>query len=117
DRMTHTLSIEPPSLEIMFAEHQPNAGAIVPLFEIGTTPLEALQKANRNLGLALDRSEMEYLIQAYSEGGLGRSPTDVELFMFAQVNSEHCRHKQFNADWSIDGIKKQHSLFGIIRAT
>ncbi|KAK5278280.1 phosphoribosylformylglycinamidine synthase, partial [Cryomyces antarcticus] len=64
----------------------------------------------------LDGSEIDYLVEAYTEQ-LKRGPVDVELFMFAQVNSEHCRHKQFNADWTIDGMRKPRSLFSMIRNT
>jgi phosphoribosylformylglycinamidine synthase len=77
-----------------------------------------IQKANKDLGLALDDSEIEYLLEAFQNENRSRvSPTDVELFMFAQVNSEHCRHKQFNADWTIDGVAKPMSLFGMIKNT
>ncbi|MFP6803255.1 MAG: phosphoribosylformylglycinamidine synthase, partial [Pseudomonadales bacterium] len=75
----------------------------------------ALQIANTNLGLALTSDEISYLEDAYTE--LNRNPTDVELMMFAQANSEHCRHKIFNADWVIDGAAQPHSLFGMIRHT
>ena len=73
----------------------------------------AIEDANRTLGLALAADEIEYLEQAYR--GLGRNPTDIELMMFAQANSEHCRHKIFNADFVIDGEKQQSSLFKMIR--
>ncbi|KAJ2794442.1 phosphoribosylformylglycinamidine synthase, partial [Coemansia guatemalensis] len=80
-----------------------------------------LSKANRELGLALADDEMEYVAAAFagahSAGGLGRNPTDAELMMFAQVNSEHCRHKIFRAAWTIDGEKQPHSLFDWIRKT
>ncbi len=61
----------------------------------------ALERANREFGLALADDEIDYLVEAFN--GLGRNPTDVELMMFAQANSEHCRHKIFNADFTIDG--------------
>lgn len=80
-----------------------------------SVPTSQLEQANAELGLALDRGEMDYLLKAFAH--LGRDPTDVELFMFAQVNSEHCRHKIFNAEWTIDGEKKPHLLFGMIRNT
>src|SRR5436190_4991343 len=82
---------------------------------LGTIPLAGLEDANRRLGLALSGEEIDYLRKAYAS--LGREPTDAELTMFAQANSEHCRHKIFNADWVIDGEKQPHSLFGMIRAT
>ena len=74
-----------------------------------------IRKANRDLGLALSDDEIEYLERAYRE--LGRDPTDAELTMFAQANSEHCRHKIFNADWVIDGARQPQSLFSMIRHT
>ncbi|KAI9834960.1 MAG: hypothetical protein M1819_002683 [Sarea resinae] len=118
DRMTQTISRLPPDLSTMFAEHAAAPVSIVHLNEGGTTPREALEETNKTLGLALDKSEIDYLLDAYSqEGPLARDPSDVELFMFAQVNSEHCRHKQFNAEWTIDGVKKPNSLFGMIRNT
>jgi phosphoribosylformylglycinamidine synthase len=74
-----------------------------------------LREANRALGLALSEDEIEYLERAYRE--MGRDPTDAELTMFAQANSEHCRHKIFNADWIIDGARQPHTLFAMIRHT
>lgn len=76
---------------------------------------DALLRANRELGLALSDDEIDYLQSAFAQ--LGRDPTDVELMMFAQANSEHCRHKIFNANWVIDGVEQSHTLFGMIRAT
>ncbi|PSK36577.1 Phosphoribosylformylglycinamidine synthase [Elsinoe australis] len=116
DRMTQTVSLSPPHLEDMFAENDPAEAEQVELGKDGKSPREALQAANRRLGLALDESEIDYLVHAYTNQ-LKRAPMDVELFMFAQVNSEHCRHKQFNAEWTIDGMRKSHSLFGMIRNT
>ncbi|GME36677.1 Phosphoribosylformylglycinamidine synthase [Neofusicoccum parvum] len=116
DRMTQTISRSQPNLNYTFGEHEPAPATSVDLQAEGSTPKEALQKANRELGLALDSAEIDYLVEAYTEN-LKRGPVDVELFMFAQVNSEHCRHKQFNADWTIDGIKKPMSLFGMIKNT
>ncbi|TVQ94753.1 MAG: phosphoribosylformylglycinamidine synthase [Chromatiaceae bacterium] len=75
----------------------------------------ALEQANLDLGLALSPDEIDYLVASF--GGLGRNPTDVELMMFAQANSEHCRHKIFNADWVIDGAAQPDSLFAMIRHT
>jgi len=75
----------------------------------------ALEVANRELGLALSDDEVEYLVENF--GRMGRNPTDVELMMFAQANSEHCRHKIFNAAWVIDGEAQAKSLFGMIRDT
>ena len=76
---------------------------------------EALAGANREWGLALSDDEIDYLVENFQR--LGRNPTDVELMMFAQANSEHCRHKIFNADWIVDGKRQDKSLFGMIRAT
>jgi len=76
---------------------------------------EALVKANISLGMALAEDEIDYLVTAFVE--LGRNPTDVELMMFAQANSEHCRHKIFNASWSIDGEDQALSLFKMIKNT
>ncbi|MFZ1180390.1 MAG: phosphoribosylformylglycinamidine synthase, partial [Herbaspirillum sp.] len=75
----------------------------------------ALENANTALGLALSEDEIDYLVAAFTQ--IRRNPTDVELMMFAQANSEHCRHKIFNADWIIDGEKQSKSLFGMIRNT
>jgi len=77
--------------------------------------IDALRRANIEMGLALSDDEIEYLVEAYRK--INRNPTDVELVMFGQVNSEHCRHKIFNADWIVDGDKKDRSLFGMIRNT
>ncbi|MEY4140529.1 MAG: hypothetical protein RLZZ371_2711, partial [Pseudomonadota bacterium] len=75
----------------------------------------ALLAANSEFGLALADDEMDYLVQAFTQ--LQRNPTDVELMMFAQANSEHCRHKIFNAQFTIDGVAQSNSLFGMIRHT
>ncbi|MBL8353736.1 MAG: phosphoribosylformylglycinamidine synthase [Delftia acidovorans] len=75
----------------------------------------ALETANRQWGLALADDEIDYLVDAFK--GLKRNPTDVELMMFAQANSEHCRHKIFNAQFTIDGVAQDKSLFGMIRNT
>ncbi|KAJ9629915.1 phosphoribosylformylglycinamidine synthase [Taxawa tesnikishii (nom. ined.)] len=122
DRMTQEITTSPPDLERMFGEHEPKRATQVEIFAEGSSPKDALKDANRRLGLALDASEIDYLVDAYSNH-LKRPPMDVELFMFAQVNSEHCRHKQFNADWTIDGMHKVDkegqpiSLFKMIKNT
>ena len=82
---------------------------------LDANPQAALQEANERLGLALSGDEIDYLIGAFAE--LRRDPKDVELMMFAQANSEHCRHKIFNADWRIDGKPQPKSLFAMIRNT
>ena len=118
DPMTQMISRSIPDLQQMFAQGMPANLNIIDLYVEGTTPHTVLRKANKELGLALDDSEIDYLVNAYAtDGGLARSPTDVELMMFAQINSEHCRHKQFNASWTIDGIKQPHTLFGMIKQT
>jgi len=76
---------------------------------------QALMKANSDMGLALSPDEVDYLFDNFTK--IQRNPTDVELMMFAQANSEHCRHKIFNADWVIDGAQQEFSLFGMIRNT
>ena len=82
---------------------------------LGDDPTHALAQANVSLGLALSDDEIDYLAMNY--GKLGRDPTDVELLMFSQANSEHCRHKIFNASWTIDGVDQARSLFKMIRNT
>src|SRR5205809_3961595 len=96
DRMTQMISTEPPDLLLMFSEHLPLPLESIPLYDGSKSPSEILGAANKRLGLALDQSEIDYLVDAYASGGpVSRPPTDVELFMFAQVNTEHCRHKLF----------------------
>ncbi|KAG7860834.1 hypothetical protein KL939_001401 [Ogataea angusta] len=114
DRMTQSLYINEnvPVYDDLFVEHEPKPLEYVDLI----SSKDNLLSANKELGLALDEGEIAYLMNAFKET-LGRNPTDVELFMFAQVNSEHCRHKIFNADWQIDGQKKDMSLFQMIRNT
>jgi len=75
----------------------------------------AIAAADCELGLSLAPDEIEYLVAEFTQ--LGRNPTDVELYMFAQANSEHCRHKIFNASWTIDGARQPRSLFQMIRNT
>lgn len=116
DRMTQSISHEHPSLDALFADSTPASAQSIDLSGQSEDARDKLQAANVKLGLALDASEIDYLVDAY-QNQLKRAPVDIELFMFAQVNSEHCRHKQFNADWTIDGTRKQNSLFGMIRNT
>lgn len=114
DRMTEVLYINEhiPKFNDLFEEHSPK-----PLVHVDIiSSKENLIKANKEMGLALDDGEISYLIDAF-KNILNRNPTDVELFMFAQVNSEHCRHKIFNADWTIDNEKKDMSLFQMVRNT
>ena len=95
DRMTQLIYFgnNVPQYNDLFAHHSPKPLVTIDII----SDLENLIKANKELGLALDQGEIDYLINAFKEI-IGRNPTDVELFMFAQVNSEHCRHKIFNAD-------------------
>ncbi|CUA66661.1 phosphoribosylformylglycinamidine synthase [Rhizoctonia solani] len=118
DRMTQALSLQAPVFDNIFVEHAPGSLRTVDLVGAANAR-ETLSKANKELGLALAADEINYLADAFVDGPspLARNPTDAELFMFAQVNSEHCRHKIFNADWTIDGKKQDHSLFQMIRNT
>jgi len=97
---------------LLFADHEAEPLVVVPLQSRGRNALVA---ANNDLGLALSADEINYLVDCYTE--LGRDPTDAELMMFAQANSEHCRHKIFNAEWAIDGEQQANTLFGMIRST
>ena len=118
DRMTETISEDEPQLDLLFLHQDTGILGTYDLYKDGKSPTQILQDLNVELGLALDTSEIEYLAEAYSKDGpVPRNPTDVELFMFAQVNSEHCRHKIFNASWTIDGQPKANTLFGMIRNT
>ncbi|NOR18660.1 MAG: phosphoribosylformylglycinamidine synthase, partial [Xanthomonadales bacterium] len=112
DRMTQTVL---PGLEEAQALFEHQSARPLVYTELSVNPQQALEKANRELGLALSPSEIEYLIDAYQQ--LGRNPTDAELMMFAQANSEHCRHKIFNASWTLDGEAQDLSLFAMIRNT
>ncbi len=112
DRMTENVSVDRAQAQALFTE-------------LHATPMEqvdvlgggrgALERANTDWGLALADDEIDYLVTAFT--GLKRNPTDVELMMFAQANSEHCRHKIFNAQFTIDGVAQEKSLFGMIRHT
>jgi phosphoribosylformylglycinamidine synthase len=107
DRMTETVLEAFEDASRLFQHVPPRALARV--------PLGALEAANARLGLALSEDEIAYLRNAYAR--MGRDPTDAELTMFAQANSEHCRHKIFNADWIVDGERQPQSLFAMIRHT
>ena len=98
--------------EQLFVEAGPTPLSTVAVLSAGR---DALAEANRSLGLALAEDEIDYLVESYTR--LDRDPTDVELMMFAQANSEHCRHKIFNATWSIDGEEQELSLFKMIKNT
>ena len=112
DRMTETVLPDIASAAQLFQHQPPQAGQIIDITQGGR---EALTQANCVLGLALSDDEIDYLMTAFTQAG--RNPTDTELMMFAQANSEHCRHKIFNARWSIDGQTQPDSLFAMIRAT
>ena len=111
DRMTQAVLYNNSDPDL-FSQHQPKPLRSIKLIEQGR---EALIDANLELGMALSTDEIDYLTTSFQN--LGRNPTDVELMMFAQANSEHCRHKIFNADWTIDDIKQAQTLFGMIRNT
>ncbi|EMR66809.1 putative phosphoribosylformylglycinamidine synthase protein [Eutypa lata UCREL1] len=115
DRMTESFTESLPQAATMFAEGARGELVVVDIFADERGPLAALQDYNKEQGLGLDIPNMEYLVEQYK--ALGRSPNDVELFMFAQVNSEHCRHHVFNASWTIDGVTKGQSLFEMIKHT
>jgi phosphoribosylformylglycinamidine synthase len=112
DRMTETVGFELDDARQLFVSEAPRRLTTVPL---GSDGRAALVAADTHLGLALSPDEIDYLLAAYAR--LGRDPTDVELMMFAQANSEHCRHKIFNADWIVDGEREPKSLFAMIRNT
>ncbi len=112
DRMVETVLFDSSDAAKLFSHHQPTPLATVDVLDGGRP---ALASANAELGLALADDEIDYLVEAFR--ALGRNPTDVELMMFAQANSEHCRHKIFNADWVIDGESQTHSLFKMIKNT
>ncbi len=112
DRMTESAVATREEACALFTELHPAPMEHVDILGGGRA---ALEQANVQFGLALAEDEIEYLAQAFRD--LKRNPTDVELMMFAQANSEHCRHKIFNADFSIDGVRQQRSMFGMIRNT
>ncbi|MBS3804350.1 MAG: phosphoribosylformylglycinamidine synthase [Oleiphilaceae bacterium] len=112
DRMTETVFHEMGGAELLFSRNEPRPLNRIAVLEGGEA---ALKEANKRLGLALADDEIEYLAQAFTR--LKRDPTDVELMMFAQANSEHCRHKIFNASWDIDGESQPKSLFAMIKNT
>lgn len=112
DRMTESVVADRSGAAALFTELQPAPMEHVDVLGGGRAALEA---ANTRFGLALAEDEIEYLVNAFT--GLARNPSDVELMMFAQANSEHCRHKIFNAEFTIDGVAQDKSLFGMIRNT
>lgn len=112
DRMVETVLTSPEGAEVLFSRQAPKPMQAVDVLVGGR---DALVAANSELGLALAEDEIDYLLESFLQ--LGRNPSDVELMMFAQANSEHCRHKIFNASWTIDGEAQSHSLFGMIKNT
>jgi len=112
DRMTETVWSEHKQAQELF---QALPAQDLSFVDIQSNGREALVQANAHWGLALADDEIDYLLQAFNK--MGRNPSDAELMMFAQANSEHCRHKIFNATFSIDGEAQSHSLFGMIRHT
>ncbi len=112
DRMTQTVSYDLTQLNGLFSRNSSERSLTIDILSEGQ---RALAAANLEHGLALSSTDISYLIEQYQQ--LGRNPTISELMMFAQINSEHCRHKIFNADWTIDGKPQQRSLFGMIRNT
>ena len=112
DRMTESAAFARDAARHLFDEQPAEPLAHVDVLGQGRA---ALVVANKEFGLALSEDEVDYLVNAFT--GLGRNPSDVELMMFAQANSEHCRHKIFNADFTIDGERQPMSMFGMIRNT
>jgi phosphoribosylformylglycinamidine synthase len=112
DRMTEVVFGDVGACAALFRHEQPRPMSGVPVLAAGRAALVA---ANLDLGLALAEDEIDYLVAAFTK--LGRDPHDIELMMFAQANSEHCRHKIFNATWEIDGAARDQSLFQMIRNT
>ncbi|MBS3800333.1 MAG: phosphoribosylformylglycinamidine synthase, partial [Thioalkalivibrio sp.] len=112
DRMTETVIDDPAQAAKLFHGDTPRSLRRVAL---GPDPRASLERANTELGLALSPDEIDYLADSFV--ALRRSPTDAELMMFAQANSEHCRHKIFNASWVLDGESDERTLFGMIRQT
>jgi phosphoribosylformylglycinamidine synthase len=112
DRMTQLVLDNFEGAGALFSHAQPKPLTAVDVLGGGRA---ALEKANVEMGLALAEDEIDYLVTSFN--GLGRNPHDIELMMFAQANSEHCRHKIFNASWDIDGESQEKSLFGMIKNT
>jgi phosphoribosylformylglycinamidine synthase len=112
DRMTEMVFASLDDAAKLYHADAPKPLSTVDILQGGK---QALVQANSELGLALSPDEVDYLLENFLR--MGRNPTDVELMMFAQANSEHCRHKIFNADWVIDGAQQEISLFGMIRNT
>lgn len=113
DRMTQSLVYDLDELNKLFDDEKPASLNHIDVIGQGQS---ALESANREFGFALSSEDIDYLMNAYVNE-LKRNPTDVELMMFAQANSEHCRHKIFNAEWTVDGAVQPKSLFQMIKNT
>ena len=112
DRMTESVLRSADDAQHLFRELEAKPFESIDVLGAGK---HALEKANTDLGLAMSDDEIDYLLDAFTKAA--RNPTDVELMMFAQANSEHCRHKIFNADWIVDGVAQEKSLFQMIKNT
>ncbi|WP_345336719.1 phosphoribosylformylglycinamidine synthase [Ferrimonas pelagia] len=112
DRMVEAVLPTFDDAKVLFEASEPKPFTSVEILEGGRA---ALEQANVEMGLALAEDEIDYLVANFTK--LGRNPNDIELYMFAQANSEHCRHKIFNADWTIDGVEQPKSLFKMIKNT
>ena len=112
DKMTESVLNDMNDSDLLFNEFMPNKFDTIDILSQGKS---AINRANNELGLALSQSEINYLFDSFV--AIERNPRDIELMMFAQANSEHCRHKIFNADWTIDSEKQAISLFGMIKIT
>ncbi|NHZ43750.1 phosphoribosylformylglycinamidine synthase [Massilia aquatica] len=112
DRMTESVLRNADQASSLFRELEARP---LESIDVLTAGKQALEKANTELGLAMSDDEIDYLFDAFTKAG--RNPTDVELMMFAQANSEHCRHKIFNADWIVDGVSQPKTLFQMIKNT
>ena len=112
DRMTQKVFQAFHQLDVLFLHEEPKKLVEVPILTEGRL---ALERADKEMGLALASAEIDYLVESFT--ALKRNPTDVELYMFAEMNSEHCRHKVFGAAWTIDGEQKDFSLFQMIKNT
>jgi phosphoribosylformylglycinamidine synthase len=112
DKMTESELADIDNAHAIFDHFEPRPFSSVDILSQGKS---ALEKTNIELGLALSDGEIDYLVESFIK--LERNPTDIELMMFAQANSEHCRHKIFNADWTIDNTEQAKSLFSMIRNT
>lgn len=112
DRMTESVFAQIEDAQALFNETAPKPLNSIDILGQGK---EALVKANNEFGFALSDEEIDYLTQAFTN--MGRNPNDIELMMFAQANSEHCRHKIFGSEWTVDGEKQPLSLFQMIKNT